>query len=33
MENMEFSLQEHYKERIDFHKKMLLYYLNEQQSE
>ena len=28
-ENMEFSLQEHYSERISFHMKMLNYYLNE----
>lgn len=26
---MEFDLQEHYAERIDFHMKLLLYYLNE----
>ena len=29
MENTEFNLQEHYIERIDFHMKLLLYYLNE----
>ena len=26
---MEFDLQEHYTERIDFHMKLLLYYLKE----
>jgi len=30
---MEFSLQEHYEERIAFHQKMLYYYLTEQQNE
>ena len=33
MENIEFSLSEHYGERINFHQKMLLYYLNEKQNE
>lgn len=28
-ESMEFSLREHHKERIDFHMKMLNYYLSE----
>ena len=30
---MEFSLRDHYAERIAFHKKMLLYYLTEEQNE
>ena len=30
MEDTEFDLQEHYSERISFHMKLLLYYLNEQ---
>ncbi len=30
MEDTEFNLEDHYAERISFHKKMLLYYLNEQ---
>ncbi len=29
IENMEFSLQDHYKERINWHMKMLKYYLDE----
>ena len=29
-ESMDFTLYEHYKERINFHTKMLWYYLNEQ---
>lgn len=33
MENTDFSLQEHHAERIEFHKKMLLYYLNEEKNE
>jgi len=33
MKNMEFNLNEHYEERVAFHKKMLLYYLTEQQNE
>ena len=33
MNDMEFSLKEHYAERIAFHEKMLLYYLTEQQNE
>ena len=28
-ENTEFSLKDHYKERISFHMKMLRYYLDE----
>jgi len=29
IENMEFSLKDHYKERINWHMKMLKYYLDE----
>ena len=29
-ENMEFSLKDHYKERVNFHIKMLKYYLDEE---
>ena len=29
IENMEFSLHDHYKERINWHMKMLKYYLDE----
>lgn len=32
-DDTDFSLDEHYKERIDFHMKMLYYYLNEEQNE
>jgi len=32
-DDMDFSLDEHYKERINFHTKMLYYYLNEEQNE
>ncbi len=32
-DDTDFSLDEHYKERIDFHTKMLYYYLNEEQNE
>jgi len=28
-DSMDFTLAEHYKERISFHMKMLMYYLNE----
>ena len=28
-ESMDFTLYDHYKERINFHMKMLYYYLNE----
>lgn len=28
-DSMDFTLAEHYKERINFHMKMLMYYLNE----
>ena len=30
IENTEFSLKDHYKERISFHMKMLKYYLDEE---
>lgn len=33
MNDTEFSLKEHYAERIAFHEKMLYYYLKEQQNE
>lgn len=33
MNDTDFSLKEHYSERIAFHEKMLLYYLTEQQNE
>lgn len=32
-DDTDFSLDKHYKERIDFHTKMLFYYLNEEQNE
>jgi len=32
-DDTDFSLDEHYKERINFHTKMLYYYLNEEQNE
>ena len=32
-DDMDFSLDEHYKERINFHTKILYYYLNEEQNE
>ena len=31
-EDTDFTLNEHYKERIAHHQKMLLYYLNEQRN-
>jgi hypothetical protein len=33
MEDTDFNLAEHHKERINFHKKMLLYYLKEEQND
>ena len=32
-DDTDFSLDKHYKERINFHTKMLYYYLNEEQNE
>jgi len=32
-DDTDFSLDKHYKERINFHTKMLFYYLNEEQNE
>ena len=31
-DNTDFTLSDHYKERIEFHSKMLRYYLNEQKN-
>lgn len=33
MNDTEFNLKDHYAERINFHRKMLLYYLTEEQNE